>query len=139
MAFPPPVKHYHTDSYTAIDPTSPRLSTRGKNIVITGGGSGLSKSIALSFAKSGASSISNLGRTAKTLIETQAEIGKAYPQSTVHYYIADIEDSSALVTPFKSIQSTVGFVHILVANAGYLTDIGPISKIDLSNGSNALR
>jgi NAD(P)-dependent dehydrogenase (short-subunit alcohol dehydrogenase family) len=34
------------------------------------------------------------------------------------------------VTAFKSIQSTVGSVHILVANAGYVTDIGPIDKIN---------
>jgi NAD(P)-dependent dehydrogenase (short-subunit alcohol dehydrogenase family) len=130
MAFPFPVKYYHTDTYPAIDPTSPRLSTKGKNVVITGGGSGIGKSIALSFAKSGAFSTSILGRTAKTLIETHAKIKKAYPKTTAHYYIADIEDSNALVTAFKSIQSTVGSVHILVANAGYLTDIGPIDKIN---------
>jgi NAD(P)-dependent dehydrogenase (short-subunit alcohol dehydrogenase family) len=131
MAFPSPVKNYHTDTYAAIDPTSPGLSTRGKDVVITGGGLGVGKSIAFSFAKSGASSIFILGRTAKTLIETQNEIENAYPQTTVHYYIADIEDSNALVTTFKSIQSTVGSIHILVANAGYLPDIGPIVKIGL--------
>jgi NAD(P)-dependent dehydrogenase (short-subunit alcohol dehydrogenase family) len=130
MAFPSPVKRYHTDTYAAIDPTSPRLSTRGKNEVITGGGSGIGKSIAFSFAKSGASSSSILGRTAKTLIETQAEIEKAYPQSTIRCFIADIEDTNTLVTAFKSTQAAVGSVYILVANAGYLTDIGPINKID---------
>jgi NAD(P)-dependent dehydrogenase (short-subunit alcohol dehydrogenase family) len=130
MAFPSPVKHYHTDTYAAIDPTSPRLSTRGKNVVITGGGSGIGKSIALSFATLGSNSISILGQTAQTLIKAQAEIEKAYPQTTFHYYIGDIEDSNVLVTAFKSIPSTVGSVHILVANAGYLTDIGPIDKID---------
>ena len=130
MAFPSPVKNYHTDTYPAIDPTSPRLSTKGKNVVITGGGSGIGKSIAFSFAKSGAFSTSILGRTAKTLIETHAKIKKAYPKTTAHYYIADIEDSNALVTAFKSIQATVRSVDILVANAGYLPDIGPIVKID---------
>jgi NAD(P)-dependent dehydrogenase (short-subunit alcohol dehydrogenase family) len=34
------------------------------------------------------------------------------------------------VIAFKSIQSTVRYVHILVANAGDLTDIGPFDKID---------
>jgi short-subunit dehydrogenase len=105
MAFPSPVKYYHTDTYPAINPTSPRLSTKAKNVVITDGGSGIGKSIAPSFARSGAFSISILGRTAKTLIETQAEIKKAYPKTTAHYYIADIEDSNALVTAFKSRQN----------------------------------
>jgi NAD(P)-dependent dehydrogenase (short-subunit alcohol dehydrogenase family) len=134
MAFPLTVKNYHTYNYPPppppIDPTSPRLSTKGKNVVITDGSSGIGKWITCSFAESGASSVSILGRTAKTLIETQAEIEKAYPQTTVHYYIADIEHSNALVAAFKSIQATVGSVDILVANAGYLSDIGPIVKID---------
>jgi NAD(P)-dependent dehydrogenase (short-subunit alcohol dehydrogenase family) len=130
MAFPSPVKDYRSDTYPAIDPTFPRLSTEGMNVVITGGSSGIGKSISRSFAKSRASKISILRRTAKTLIETQAEIEKVYPRSTVRYYIADIEDSNALVTAFKSIQAVVESVDTLVANADYLPDIDPIVKID---------
>lgn len=130
MAFPSPVKTFHTDTYAAIDPSSPRLSTHGKNIVITGGGSGIGPVIARAFAKSGASSISILGRTEKTLLETKESISKEYPDTQILTFIADIVNKSAIVKAFTTIKSTVGAVHVLVANAAYLPDIKPFTESD---------
>jgi NAD(P)-dependent dehydrogenase (short-subunit alcohol dehydrogenase family) len=128
MSFPSPVATYHSDTYHAINPTNPQLSSKGKNIVITGGGSGIGPVIAESFAKSGASSISILGRTAKTLAETKDKLSKQYPETKLFYYVADIVDKSALVTAFNGIAKVVGQVDVLVANAGYLPEILPIVK-----------
>lgn len=138
MEWPSPVKNYHRDTYPAIDPTSARLSTSGKNVVVTGGGSGIGPVIARSFAKSGAASISILGRTEKTLIETKNSIEKDYPKTKIHTYIADIVDKAALVTAFESIKSVVGpgQVDILVANAGYLPGIKPIAESELEDWYN---
>ena len=46
MAFPTLVKTFHADTYPAINATLPQLSTKGKNIVISGGGSGIGPEIA---------------------------------------------------------------------------------------------
>jgi NADP-dependent 3-hydroxy acid dehydrogenase YdfG len=40
---------------------------------------------------------------------------------------------NTLDTAFQSIKSAVGSVNILIANAGYMSDIGPIAKADLEN------
>jgi hypothetical protein len=85
MAFPIPkgIQNYHTDTYPGIDPTSSRLSTAGKQIVISGGGSGIGAVIARSFAKSGADSVSILGRTEKTLIETKTQLETDFPRTSM--------------------------------------------------------
>ncbi|CZR63830.1 related to peroxisomal short-chain alcohol dehydrogenase [Phialocephala subalpina] len=133
MEWPSPVKNYHRDTYPAINPTSPRLSTSGKNVVITGGGSG--KSPRTPFV-SGAASFSILGRTETTLIETKNKLETDYPKTRVYTYIADIVDKVALVTAFESIKSVVGEVHILIANAGYLPAIKTIVGSDLKDWYN---
>lgn len=136
MEFPSPVKTYHRDTYPAIDPTSPRLSTAGKNIVITGGGAGIGVGLAHSFAQSGASTISLLGRTEKTLIDTKTQLEKEYTKTKIYTYVADIVNKSALVTAFESIKAAVGPIDVLVANAGFLPNLNPIAKVDLEDWYN---
>ncbi|KAK0106012.1 hypothetical protein ONS95_004519 [Cadophora gregata] len=136
MEFPSPVKNYHRDTYPAIDPTSSRLSTAGKNIVITGGGAGIGVGLARSFAQSGASSISILGRTEKTLLNTKSQLEKEYPKTKIFIYVADIVNKNALITAFESINSAVGPVHVLVANAGFLPNLNPVAKADLEDWYN---
>ncbi|PMD51005.1 NAD(P)-binding protein [Hyaloscypha bicolor E] len=130
MNFSGPVKTYHTDTYPAIDPTSPRLSTKGKNIVISGGGSGIGREIARSFAKSGASTISILGRREKTLLETKTQLEKDYPDTKAYMYVADIAKRDQLDTAFQVIHSVVGAIHVLIANAGYMAAFQSFSETD---------
>lgn len=130
MEFPSPVKNYHRDTYPAIDPTSPRLTTVGRNIVITGGGAGIGVGLARSFAESGASSISLLGRTEKTLLDTKKQLEKEFTATEFYTYVADIVNQSALVAAFTAIEAAVGPVDILVANAGYLPEINGIAKVN---------
>ncbi|KAH8755556.1 hypothetical protein BGZ57DRAFT_933289 [Hyaloscypha finlandica] len=130
MNFSGPVKTYHTHTYPAIDPTSPRLSTKGKNVVISGGGSGIGREIARSFAKSGASTISILGRKEKTLLETKTQLEKNYPDTKIYTYVADIAKRDQLDTTFQAIHSAVGNINVLIANAGYMATFQPFSEAD---------
>jgi NAD(P)-dependent dehydrogenase (short-subunit alcohol dehydrogenase family) len=59
-------------AYNIINPKLPYLSAAGKNIVITGGGTGIAASTALCFAQAGASNISIPHQSASALNETKA-------------------------------------------------------------------
>jgi NAD(P)-dependent dehydrogenase (short-subunit alcohol dehydrogenase family) len=136
MNWPSPVKTYHSDAYAAIDPSLPQLSTKGKNVVITGGGSGLGPFIARAFATSGASSITILGRTEQTLLETKTYLEKDFPHTKIFSIVTDIVSKPSVDTAFELIKSSVGLVHILVANAAVLPNIVPIAKSEADDWFN---
>lgn len=133
MAFPSPVKTFRADTYPSINPALSQLSTKGKNIVISGGGSGIGPKIARSFAKSGASSISIFGRTQASLLQTASSLTTDYHNTKIYIYVVDITNKDTLDTTFQSIKSTAGPVDILIANAGYMPDLLPLAKSDASN------
>lgn len=118
--FPSLTKTWHTEAYPTISPIRPELSTKGKTIVITGGGSGLGAHIARDFAASGASKIGLLGRTERTLLATKRAIEAKFPSTTVSTFIADVADKAAIDAAFTSLHSTLGPIDIFVNNAGYL-------------------
>ena len=108
MAFPSPTKRYHTEAYPGINPTSPKLSTKGKNVVITRGGSDIGPEITLAFAKSSASNIALLGRKEKTLLSTKKRIEDGYPDTEVATYVADLVDKPSLEKALSSIARVIG-------------------------------
>ncbi|KAK3649179.1 hypothetical protein LTR56_007019 [Elasticomyces elasticus] len=120
MAFPSPTQAFHTSAYPAIDPTLDALSTKGKNIVITGGGAGIGSEIAKAFAKSGAASIALLGRTEKTLSATKQAIESEFEATAVRTYVADITSAKGLDHSISAHAKEFGKFHVLVANAGFL-------------------
>lgn len=132
--FPSPVKTWRTKSYKAIDPTQPALSTQGKNIVVTGGGTGVGKEIARSFVKSGASHLALLGRRRQPLEETKAEIQSLGSGKTnIHVIIADVTSPESIKAALHEFLSSIGQdakIDILVANAGVVSENCPIAKID---------
>jgi len=124
------VRTYHTDTYPSIDPTSPHLSAKGKNIVITGGSAGIGREIVLFFAKAGATTISILARTEKTLLETKEASEKDYPQTKIYTYIADIVNGEQVKAAFEAINSVIGVIDILIANTAYFSAFISITDAD---------
>lgn len=133
MALPSPTKTNHFESYPAIDPTLAGLSTKGKNVVITGGGSGLGVDIAIAFAKSGASNIALLSRSEKTLLETKAKIDAGYPGTKTWIFVADLPEKETVDKAIADVAAVVGKIDILVANAGYLHTVQGFMKSDLDD------
>ncbi|KAG4423647.1 hypothetical protein IFR04_003192 [Cadophora malorum] len=140
MSLPPPIfpsytKTYHTKPTPAIDPTQPRLSAKGKSIIITGGGTGIGKQIALSFALAGASNIGILGRRDDVLIAAQKLIlaSPHAPDLKVSYAVADTTNVASLNSAFEKMHSEFGKLDILVANAGYLNQPASILDADADN------
>jgi 2-keto-3-deoxy-L-fuconate dehydrogenase len=86
------------------------FSLKGKSAVITGGGSGIGKAIAVLFAQQGAAvHIIELNQDAAA--QTIAEIGT---QSTAVAYSCDVSNQQQVLDTFRQI----GAVDILVNNAG---------------------
>ena len=130
MVFPPYTKIFHTTSYPGIDPSRPDLSTTGKVVLITGGGSGIGPRIAHAFATSGCTKIAIVGRTVASLEKTKQEIEGAHAGVTVHTATADISDANAVNKAFEGASKALGKIDIVIGNAGYLPDTKPIAQAD---------
>lgn len=128
MEFPLPegIKTHHTKAYAAIDVTRPQLSTAGKVVLITGGGSGLGLAFAQHFAKSGCTSIALTGRRATVLADAKSSIEAQYPGTTVLTLVGDVADSDAVNAAFTTVRDQLGPIDVLVSNAGYLPHYVPI-------------
>jgi NAD(P)-dependent dehydrogenase (short-subunit alcohol dehydrogenase family) len=128
----PYTKTFHHTPYPAISPTLPALSTSGKVVVITGGGSGLGPSIASSFAQSGSTSIALIGRTASSLTSTANSLSSTFAALKILTFTADISSSSDVASVFSSIKEKLGPIDILVSNAAYLPNMTGLAEYEES-------
>ena len=117
-------KHHH-EPYPFISPTRPGLSAAGKNVIITGGGSGaIGKAIALSFARAGASSVSIIGRRPEVLATTVEEINTAIAgaqtKTRVLSAAANLTSAEQATNAVNTLAAQVdGPIHVFVACAGH--------------------
>lgn len=131
MTFPAPTTTYHTKSYPAISSDQPALSQAGKNVLITGAGTGIGQGIALSFAKASVTNLALVGRRVEPLEETKKLIEKTYTKTKVHVYAADISDQSSLNRAFDKFAEAInGPIHTLVANAAIHPGLFPAPDKD---------
>ncbi|KAK1754751.1 putative short chain dehydrogenase [Echria macrotheca] len=115
---------WHTSPYPFISPTRPALSAAGRNIVITGGATGIGLAVAQSFARAGASSVSIIGRRLDKLTAAIPLILAAAPDPSavkVHYEQADLISRDQATRAFTKITTALGpdsKIDVLVSNAG---------------------
>lgn len=83
----------------------------GKNILVTGGGSGLGLAMAKSFASLGAR-VAICGRREQKLQQAVAEIGHE-----AIYEVCDVRDSQAVESMFSALEARMGTINGLVNNA----------------------
>jgi NAD(P)-dependent dehydrogenase (short-subunit alcohol dehydrogenase family) len=126
-------KHIHTAPYPSIDPRQPKLTARGRSVLVTGSGNGIGRAIARKFAEAGASNIILFGRTEPSLLETKDIIEKEHPKSKVTYFTLDVTDEDGVNRAFSVIHTDIGAVDVLVSNAGYLPDLGPVRESSLND------
>ncbi|KAJ9615301.1 hypothetical protein H2200_001376 [Cladophialophora chaetospira] len=124
-------KTWHSEPYQTISPSRPELSAAGKNVVISGGGNGIGKSIAIAFAQAGASTISILGRREDRLVTSSKAIENAANEANkkvkVLYRITDLTNKANVEESFNSLAAEVGPLHIFVSNAGVFPGIGALA------------
>lgn len=92
------------------------FSMKDKNVIITGGGKGIGKSITEVFLKEGANVVFS-GRNEKTGEETVKEFSK-YPNK-LKFIKADVASEEDTKNLFKMSNDYLGSIDIVVLNAGY--------------------
>ncbi|KAJ4259753.1 hypothetical protein NW762_007684 [Fusarium torreyae] len=123
-------KTWHTEPYPFISPTRTELSVAGKNIVITGGGTGIGRAIGIAFAEAGAQSVAIVGRRVDRL-KAAVQVIQASNQSTnVLFETGDVSKSESISTALKNIVQKVGKIDIFAANAGVLGPEGSVFGYD---------
>ena len=123
---------WHTEPYPSIYPKRPELSSNGKNVIVTGGATGIGRSIALAFAQAGAKSVSIIGRRLDKLKEAADIISKEASKDTeVLYEQADLSDRGQVDAAMGSITAKSGKIDILVSNAGFLPTPGMLVGYDV--------
>ena len=120
----------HHDTYPEIDPKQEKLSAAGKHVVVTGGGTGIGKSIATSFALAGAASVAIISRRQAVLEQAAKYIAAAGTNTKVVFASADAADKTSLAAAFKQIaDQTGGTIDIFVSSAGSFQ--GPAKIVDI--------
>ncbi|WP_373635790.1 SDR family NAD(P)-dependent oxidoreductase [Yoonia sp. SS1-5] len=96
----------------------------GKHAVITGGGSGIGKDIAIALAAAGAE-VTITGRRSATLEEVAANSPRLHP------LVMDVDDEGSVRDGIASAAAARGPINICVANAG-IAEGGPFAGITLA-------
>ncbi|KAH7466337.1 hypothetical protein FOMA001_g16582 [Fusarium oxysporum f. sp. matthiolae] len=129
-AFSSFTKSWHAEPYPFISPTRPELSAAGKNVVITGGGTGIGQATGIAFAQADAKSIAIVGRRLDCLETSAKAIQAANSSIQVLFESGDVTKLESLSTALKNIVEKVGKIDIFITNAGMLPKAGPVYGYD---------
>jgi NAD(P)-dependent dehydrogenase (short-subunit alcohol dehydrogenase family) len=134
-------KVWHTRPYPFISPTRPELSCEGKNVVVTGGATGIGHGVAVAFAQAGARSLTIIGRRESKLKQGVASISAESQNSVtqVDYQVADLFNSKQAKSAIDAVASKVGKIDILVSNAAGPVQPGPLLGFDPASVAEAVR
>jgi len=108
------------------------FSFEGKKALVTGGGRGIGRAIALALAQQGAD-VAIAARSREELEGTAGEIRALGRKASVH--VVDMVDTNKAVEMVDAAAKALGGLHVLVNNAGGIMDmdgaIGPLSETTL--------
>ena len=127
-------KKWHNKPYPEIDPRRPELQATGKFVVVTGGGTGIGKAIAIAFAQAGAKTIAILGRRLGRLEGAALEIKQNAGDGNTKVLVESVDISKRvdLDAAVASLSKKAGGakIDIHVSNAGISTDYGLVVGYD---------
>ncbi|MGZ5262826.1 MAG: 3-ketoacyl-ACP reductase [Kaistella sp.] len=101
------------------------MNLKGKNAIVTGGGKGLGKAVAVALAKEGVN-IGLTGRNETHLINTAEELKNLGVKA--FYSVFSIDDEAAVKKGIETLAAELDGIDILVNNAG-IGDFGAIADM----------
>lgn len=109
---------------------------KDRRALVTGGGRGIGRAIALRLAAAGAD-VALLARSAEELEQVATEIANSGRRSLV--CVADLADRQQVEAAVAALVDDWGGVDILVNNAGVLGPVGPTHEVDADAWLDAIR
>ena len=125
-SIPKPTKTYHKTTYDRISPAN--NSSKGKTIVITGGGTGIGYAIAVAFAQAGAARLILVARSPGPIAEAKSTIEAAHPETKVETIQASMTDAKAMT----DLLTNKGDIDVLVLCAAAFA-FGPSTKVSVKD------
>lgn len=114
-----------------------RIDIKGKVAIVTGGGRGIGRSMALALAKAGAKVTITAAREGSELRSVVEEITQLAVAGSVHAMVADVTDEQACCRVRDETLQRFGGLHVLINNAArghkYIHDANPEVPMDFWN------
>jgi 3-oxoacyl-[acyl-carrier protein] reductase len=111
------------------------MNINGKNAIVTGGGRGLGKAVALALANEGVN-VAITGRNEENLKNTVEEIHNLGVNAA--YAVFSIDDEAAVKAGIDTLAEKLGGVDILVNNAG-IGDFGTLEEMPSETWEQVIR
>jgi NAD(P)-dependent dehydrogenase (short-subunit alcohol dehydrogenase family) len=127
LNFPLFTEKWWHEPYPFISPTRPELSAAGKNVVVTGGGTGIGKAIAAAFVQAGAASVSILGRREAVLASAVQQL-RTGGSTRLLTAAVNLTDLTATTRALQELTAQTGPVDVLVSNAGTCPAPKPLAE-----------
>lgn len=106
-------------------PSSPAFE--GTRVLVTGGGRGIGRQVALGFARHGAAAVAVAARTPAQVSAVRDELTSTGVRA--HGYVVDVGDERAATVVVETVLADVGRIDVLVNAAGAF-DFGPTTDFD---------
>ena len=127
--FPSPTAAWHTTAQPSGSPSRPELSAKGKNVLITGGGTGIGAETARYFAEAGAARIALLGRREQPLLDTQTALRQSFANVDVFVASTDVTNKSEVDAAFARFLGDEK-LHVVISNAATIGPQEPVAQVD---------
>lgn len=111
--------------------TGQKVGSAGRVALVTGGGTGVGKAIALALGQNGWSVIIS-GRRLNVLEEAAAEM-RGQGAADVACAACDVGEPASVLSLFKEIEKTRGRLDLLVNNAGLSSPAVPLDELDVED------
>ncbi|MFD1628848.1 3-ketoacyl-ACP reductase [Pseudopedobacter beijingensis] len=111
------------------------MDLKGKNALITGGGRGLGKAVAIMLANEGVN-IAITGRNEENLKHTVAELKTKGVNAT--YAVFDVDSEDEVIKGVSAIAKSLGGIDILINNAG-IGDFGSFENMSSSSWEQVIK